>query len=395
MKARKERSPGPSGPGEQARAVPGPEGPGLRVSILCACALWLAVAPAASPAPVFTRSALPERLTNTEFWTLIEEYSEPNGYFDSDNLLSNETTFQYVIPRLTERVPPGKAYVGVGPEQNFAYIIALQPGIAFVPDIRRGNLQAHLMYKALIELAGDRAEFLSLLFARQRPRGVSASSTVDELLDAYVAAPPDDALYRRTLDGIERRLVDDRGFPLEAEDLDGIEYVYSAFHAAGPSLSYNSSRAQRTRYPTYAELQRETDEEGRPRGYLTDEASFGALKRYQERNLIVPLVADFAGPRTLRAVGEYLRRHGATVGAFYTSNVENYLFQNGRWGRFAGNVAAMPLDGASTFIRACFDRCRSVPWSRSTTLLDSMAGLIRDFNDGKIRTYWDVLAHSE
>ena len=83
----------------------------------------------------------------------------------------------------------------------------------------------------------------------------------------------------------------------------------------------------------------------------------------------------------------------AIVAAFYTSNVENYLFQSGSWGRFAKNVEALPLDASSTFIRACFDSCPSVPGSRSTTLLDPMSSLIKDFNAGKVRGYYDVLGH--
>jgi hypothetical protein len=336
---------------------------------------------------------LPRALSDAEFWRLVQELSEPDGYFDSDNLLSNETTFQYVIPQLTRTVKPGAAYLGVGPEQNFAYIIALQPAIAFVPDIRRGNLHAHLMYKALIEMAADRAEFLSLLFARTRPAGLGASSDVNALLDAYAHAPVDDALYRRTLAAIKDRLTVRHGFTLQRDDLPGIEYVYAEFKRGGPSLSYNSSRRQSRPYPTYSELQRETDDAGVLRGYLASEANFRALKSFEERNLLVPLVADFAGPKTIRAVGAYLRAHDATVGAFYTSNVENYLFQSGSWGRFAGNVAALPLDQSSTFIRACFDSCGGPNGSRSRTLLDPIAPLIRDFDAGRIRSYWDVLSH--
>jgi hypothetical protein len=37
-------------------------------------------------------------------------------------------------------------YVGVGPYQNFTYISALDPDIAFVVDIRRKNLLHHLLY---------------------------------------------------------------------------------------------------------------------------------------------------------------------------------------------------------------------------------------------------------
>jgi hypothetical protein len=360
-----------------------------RVLVLLACAMalaWLIAGPRVAAEP------LPRALSDAEFWRLVVELSEPDGYFDSDNLLSNETTFQYVIPRLTRTVKPGAAYLGVGPEQNFTYIIALQPAIAFVPDIRRGNLHEHLMYKALIEMAADRAEFLSLLFARTRPAGLGPTSDVHTLLEAYARAPVDEALYRRTLAAITERLTVRHGFALERGDLPGIEYVYSEFRRGGPSLSYNSSRTQRRPYPTYSELQRETDDQGQLRGYLASEANFKTLKSFEERNLLVPLVADFAGPKTIRAIGAYLKAHDATVGAFYTSNVENYLFQSGSWGRFAGNVAALPLDASSTFIRACFDSCGGANGSRSTTLLDPMAVLIRDFDAGRIRTYWDVLS---
>lgn len=358
----------------------------LTLSVAIAC--WLVITPLRAAEP------LPQALADAEFWRLVEEFSEPDGYFNSDNLLSNETTFQSVIPRLTNRIKPGGAYLGVGPEQNFTYIVALQPAVAFIPDIRRGNLQEHLLYKALIEMAGDRADFLSLLFSRPRPSGLRPETPVGDLLDAYARVESDEALYRRNLAGVKKRLTSHHGFRMSSDDFDGIDYVYSAFHTAGPMLSYNSARPQRQRYPTYSELQRETDGQGQARGYLASEANFRWLKTFEERNLLVPLVGDFAGPKAIRAVGAYLKQHGATVSAFYTSNVENYLFQSGVWGQFARNVAALPLDGSSTFIRACFDSCSSAPGSRSTTLLDSMPGLLKDSDDGKVRTYWDVLAHS-
>ena len=64
---------------------------------------------------------------------------------------------------------PASAYVGVGPDQNFTYIAALKPRIAFIVDIRRQNMLLHLMYKALIEMSPTREEFLSRLFSRPMP----------------------------------------------------------------------------------------------------------------------------------------------------------------------------------------------------------------------------------
>ncbi|HUK32675.1 MAG TPA: hypothetical protein VLV86_02125, partial [Vicinamibacterales bacterium] len=106
-------------------------------------------------------------LSDQEFRTLITGLSEPGGTFVTDNILSNEIAMQDVLPEL-ERTHRG-AYIGVGPEQNLTYITALKPSIAFVVDLQRGNLLLHLMYKALVEMSTDRADFLSRLFARPRP----------------------------------------------------------------------------------------------------------------------------------------------------------------------------------------------------------------------------------
>ena len=95
-----------------------------------------------------------------------------------------------------------------------------------------------------------------------------------------------------------------------------------------------------------------TDGANVSRSYLASEENFSVLKDLHERNLFVPVVGNFGGPKALRAVGRYLKDHGATVAAFYLSNVEQYLHQDGIWGNFCANVAAVPLDERSTFIRS-------------------------------------------
>src|ERR1700694_3365185 len=119
-------------------------------------------------------AALSSRLTDQEFWKIVTDASEPSGYFRSDNLTSNELWFQYVIPDLISRTHQDGVYLGVGPEQNFTYMAALRPSMAIIFDIRRGNLLLQLMYKALFELAKDRADFVSLLFSKPRPERLRA-----------------------------------------------------------------------------------------------------------------------------------------------------------------------------------------------------------------------------
>jgi hypothetical protein len=310
---------------------------------------------------------LPSRVPDREFWALIASLSEPGGTFRSDNLLSNESRLQFVIPDLIRTVKPGGAYVGVGPEQNFTYIAALQPAIAFIIDIRRGNLQLHLLYKALFELSAGRAEFVSRLFSRPQPGTLGPASTAADIFDAYAAEPPSAALYETNLDAIERQLVSEHGFALSDEDRRGIEYVYHAFYTFGPAINYSSTETGNANpgfRPTYADLMVATDAAGEGRSYLTSEASFVLVKAMEARNLIVPVVGDFAGSKAMRAVAAYLQQHEATVSAFYVSNVEQYLRLERVWGTFCGNAARLPIDETSTFIRAG----RGGRYSRGTAL---------------------------
>src|SRR5678809_562889 len=112
---------------------------------------------------------VPTQLTDEQFWQLSSSMSEADGEFRSDNLLSNELNFQYVIPELLSVAQPGRVYMGVGPEQNFSYIAALKPSMAFIIDIRHGNLDVHLLYKALFEMSENRAEFVSKMFSLKQP----------------------------------------------------------------------------------------------------------------------------------------------------------------------------------------------------------------------------------
>ena len=205
----------------------------LAVAILLATAVvWLPHATGNRAADV---RPLPDRFTDAEFWQLSHELSEPNGSFRSDNLLSNEVWFQHVIPDLTALTRSGGAYIGVGPEQNFTYIAALKPKIAFIVDIRRGNLDLHLMYKALFEQSADRAEFVSRLFSRTRPDGLDETATATQLFDAYSLTASNPGSTRR----ISRPSAISQargGFPLSNDDLAGSNTSTARSHWYGPAI---------------------------------------------------------------------------------------------------------------------------------------------------------------
>ena len=307
-------------------------------------------------APPMAAEKLPLKLTNQEFWKLATDFSEPDGTFHSENLVSNEARFQYVLPMLTERAKPGRAYMGVGSEQNFTYIAALRPSIAFIVDIRRGNLDLHLLYKALFELSTDRADFVSRLFSKARPAGLGPASTAKQIFAAYATVPTSRTLYDRNLKAVENHLVTTHGLSLSRGDLGGIEFVYSNYFTDGPDIHYQlntgGGRGGPGGFPTYADLMVATDTAGRARSYLATEEAFAFLKDLETRNMLVPVVGNFAGPKAIRAVGAYLKQKEQIVSAFYVSNVEQYLRQDGIWNQFCTNVTTLPLDATSTFIRS-------------------------------------------
>jgi hypothetical protein len=342
---------------------------------------------------------LPDRLDDRAFWSMVTEMSEPGGYFHSDNFVSNEAAYQYVIPSLERRISPGGVYLGVGPDQNFTYLVAFRPRIAFVIDIRRQNMLQHLMFKALLELSEDRSQFLSLLFARQRPVGLDRDAPAPLLLERYALVAPDSALYRRTLASIVETLVGRHAFGLDRDDIAAIEYVYGAFFTSGPHLTYTFGQGRHgfstAGMPTYGHLMVETDGHGVLRSYLASEEHFARLKDLQARNLVVPLVGDFAGDKALRAVGTWLGRHRASVSLFYTSNVEQYLFQQGdSWRRFYENVSRLPRTDTSTFIRSVANRrmvAAQNPNSRSVQLIASMNQVVEEVRSGRLTSYFDLV----
>jgi hypothetical protein len=368
----------------------------LVVACLCVClsgAALLGIRAQVVP------DTLPAELNDREFWSLVNESSEPDGFFRSDNLVSNERTYQEVVPELRRRTLPNGVYLGVGPDQNFTYIAALHPRMAFIVDIRRGNMLQHLFYKALVEMANDRADFLSRLFSRERPYGIDTLWTAGDLFDAFGEVEPDQELYQKNLAEIRKWLTEHHGFALSADDVRGIEYVASAFFAEGPSLRYSfPSPRLAPVFPTYADLQIADDGHGTNYSYLASEDNFRALRDFERRNLIVPVIGDFAGEKALRAVGRYIATHGGTVNYFYTSNVEQYLFQNDAYKRYYTNVATLPLATQSTFIRSFFDRGFYYPPGvitpdlHSVQLLDPIQGLLKAFAAGEITTYQQVVS---
>jgi hypothetical protein len=330
----------------------------MKVSQVLAALIVFGLLTAASRAA----ETLPSELSDAAYWKLISDFSEPDGYFQLEIVTSNENTYQNPLPELTKTAKFGGVYVGVGPEQNFTYIAAMQPKLAFIVDIRRDMMLEHLMYKAVFEMSADRADFIANLFSRKRPADLAADAPVDIMFRAFVSVPADRKLADENLKAIMARLKTTHHFQLDAEDESRIRAIYLTFFEEGVA-TFRSSFGS----PGYWSLMTRTDGSGKNWSYLVSKENYDRVRAMHQKNLIVPLVGDFAGPKTIQAVGKYVREREALVNVFYVSNVEDYI--SDRWSTWVKNVASLPTDKSSMLMR-----WRIGGW----TSVDSVSGFLTE-----------------
>ena len=341
--------------------------------------------------------ALPRPQAPPTFAGTIAQLSEPGGYFDTNNLISNERSYLHVIPALREAGMTGGVYLGVGPDQNFSYIAHARPSIAFIIDIRRDNLLLHLLFKALFRLSASRAQYLGALFGRPAPE--PAGRWRDEDIDRIVSYLAGAAASPAAADAIRAR-VDDAiegfGVPLSESDRATIDRFHRTFIERGLGLRFESTgRPPRSYYPTYRELLLETDRSGRQWNYLASEPGFQFVKSLQDRDLVVPVVGDLAGRTAMPAIARYVKERGLRLSVFYTSNVEYYLANAGAFERFAANLARFPRTGKTLIVRSVFpNRFGGTPTAAgyySASVVQRADDLLDGIAAGRIRGYQDLV----
>jgi hypothetical protein len=342
-----------------------------------------------------------QRLTDSSFAALVARLSEAGGYFDSDNIITNEGSYLQVAGQLRKVGVHGGAYIGVGPDQNFSYVALVKPSIAFMLDIRRDNMLEHLLFKSLFELSHNRMEYLCLLFGKPVPADVRTwTGRQLGLIVAYLNQTLTDsqsvAAARKASNDRLTRL----GVALDARDRQMIDRYRAEFIADGLETRYSSlGRNNRFDYPTFGQLMLATDREGHQVSYLADENRFQLVRSMQLENRIVPVVGNVAGDRAVKAIGAYAAEHAMNVSAFYLSNVEQYLMtRDGGFDAYARNVKLLPHDSTSVIIRSYFGRFgRTHPlfvpgaMSISTSMIEPIDSFLRAYAAGELRTYSDLV----
>jgi len=353
---------------------------GVAALVAAAALAWAGARQQSAPASAFAQA--------------IASLSEPAGYFDTDNLISNESSYLQVVPALRAKNLHGGAYIGVGPDQNFTYIAESRPAIAFIVDIRRDNLLLHLLFKALFQQAHTRVEYLALLFGRPVPAPSEAWRTAPvERLARYIDdnRAGDAAAIHARIEQVIRSF----GVPLSSEDLRTIAGFHQRFAEPGLSLQFQSTgRPPQRDYPTYRDLLLDTDSAGRQSNFLASEESFQFVRGLEAQDRVIPVVGDLSGPSALAAIGKRLASRGEALSVFYASNVEFYLFRDGSFPRFVGNLRQVPHAPGSVIIRSIFGRfgMTSRPGDNSASQLQGIDDLLSAQAAGRIRGYSDVIS---
>jgi hypothetical protein len=346
---------------------------------------------------LLTSQARTETQTVSSFAVLSEQLSEPNGEFDTDNLISNESSYLHVIPALEQGGVTGGVYVGVGPDQNFSYIARIRPAAAFIIDIRRDNLLLHLLFKAIFATSRTRVDYLAILTGRPAPDRPDTwrDASIEKVVMYFDGAKP---LAPAALVANAERLhesIRKTGLAVSDRDLAAIDRFHGQFIRGGLGLQFQSTgRPAREYYPTYRDLLLETDKRGRQLCFLASEDDFQFVKTLEGKDLVVPVVGNLAGPKALAAIGQEIARRGEKVSAFYNSNIENYLLRDGSFPRYVENVKKLPVSDKSVIIRSLFGGYQlpeSVPGYYSTSAVQPVREFLASCGSSRCRSYFDFL----
>ena len=359
--------------------------------LFLALALQVASTAVAKPSPPI-RDSVP-------FGRLVEQLSESGGIFDTDNLISNEASYLHILGAIRSFNVTGGAYIGVGPDQNFSYIAAIRPNVAFIVDLRRDNLLLHLLFKAVFETAENRLDFLCILFGRPSPPELGAwrNRPLPELLAYLDRTPADTVRHNRTHAALLERI---RGYgvPLGTQGHVTLRRFHAEFARLGLDLRFTSyGRGPRSYYPTIRQLYLEKDLLGKPSSFLASEDDFKFLQTLERQGRVIPVVGDFGGTRAFKSIAKWLSERNQSVSLFYTSNVEFYLFRQGTFRRYVENVRSLPWARNGLIARSYFGGVMGLPHPQSISgyasaqLLQTAESFMRRTAEPDSVSYWNLV----
>jgi hypothetical protein len=109
------------------------------------------------------------------------------------------------------------------------------------------------------------------------------------------------------------------------------------------------------------------------------------VRSLQQRDLIIPVIGDVAGDTAVPAIGRFMAERGDRLAAIYVSNIESYLFNDGRFPGWVANLSRLPHTERSVLIRSVFSG------SASTSLVQRVDDLVTGHAAGRFRSYYELI----
>ena len=341
-----------------------------------------------------TASSEGQKAPQPQLVDLIETLSEPGGYFDTDNLVSNEGSYAQVLDQLG---PGGGVYIGVGPEQNFSYIARRRPSWAFIVDIRRDNMLHHLLLNAVLAQSPTPYHYLCRLFARapNEEARATAAAGIEAVVAALEASPSTRETFEKNFAAISGHIESLLRQTLSEVDSRSLHSMYGAYFQEQLELRFRShGRGHQRHYPSYRSLLLARAPSATPGHFLASDSDYAFVKDLAASGRLVPVVGDLAGPHTLRRLAAWAQERGESVTTFYASNVEFYLLGQRRFDTYVENLRSLPLSEDSLFIRSYFDYGMSHPerqrGHRGTVLIQRIPRFLELYDANALKSYWDV-----
>lgn len=289
-------------------------------------------------------------ISKDAFKSILYNFSEKGGNYPSDNLISNELTYLNALDdNKIEQLKEEGAYIGVGPEQNFSYIGYLKPKIAFIVDIRSECQTEHLMYKALFKLSKTPEQFLNHLFGLNQ-KSIDSVWILEKYFEHFDKEKQDKNTAIKTFQNVVNIIENDFEITLTNGQKKFIQYVLTEFYEKGKQLVFTNKTGLVKQFPTFEQIILAKTPSGLQKSFLADLNSYNYVREMHAKNLIIPLIGDFAGKKTFKKIASYLTKNQLSVSAFYVSNVESCLSQ-AQYEKFMSNLKSLPINNNSVVIR--------------------------------------------
>lgn len=320
----------------------------------------------------------------------------PTGPESTDNFITNEDSIASVLDQLTQEVPPNSVYLGVGPDQNYSMMAAVNPSFGLILDFRKKNQLLHFLHKILICESPDRISYLESLWARESGLSeIGGEIELAEILQKFQMIPMQPELLQKCRQNVSSTLK--QWNYLQPEEIEETLRIESRIAGPGPSFQFLALKF----YPQFQQLMQMKTRRGEPGHWLASPSFYEKIRRLHVQDRILPIVADWSERPKSRATGsfqkisDWMRSQNLKVGCVYLSDVEFFLMRNQSFADYLQNLSCLPIDDKAHIIRTSTKQIahpERVSGLSSTTIVRPLKRFLTEATKGRYQDWQELFS---